>query len=183
MSRNIEIKAGLRDRVAVEEKAAALATYGPERILQHDTFFVCANGRLKLREFADGQGELIFYRRADASGPKESFYLLSPTAHPQNLRESLRLAYGIHNEVRKERTLYLVGRTRIHLDRVEQLGDYLELEVVLEEGEAPAAGEGEAQELMAALGILTSDLVEGAYADLLQGLAKSSASPASAPLA
>jgi predicted adenylyl cyclase CyaB len=69
--------------------------------------------------------------------------------------------------VRKQRTLFLAGRTRIHLDRVEGLGDFLELEVVLAEGEPADAGVREARALMHALGVESSQLVEGAYVDLL----------------
>ena len=69
--------------------------------------------------------------------------------------------------IRKTRTLYLVGRTRIHLDRVVDLGDFVELEVVLLEDESAQAGVAEAEELMSALGIDPSRLVEGAYVDLL----------------
>jgi adenylate cyclase class IV len=167
MARNIEIKARIASVQALAPKAAAVATEGPIGIVQDDTFFGCANGRLKLREFSPQSGELIFYRRADQQGPKESFYLRSPTTEPDTLRESLTLAYGQAGRVRKHRTLFLVGRTRVHLDRVEGLGDFLELEVVLEEDEASEAGVREAKELMAALGVEPSQLIESAYVDLL----------------
>ena len=65
MARNIEIKARLRDRAAVEARAAALAHHGPERIAQDDTFFHTQQGRLKLRTFEDGHGELIFSASLD----------------------------------------------------------------------------------------------------------------------
>ena len=171
MARNIEVKARIASVEALAPKAAALATEGPRQIAQDDTFFRCDTGRLKLRAFSDDDGELIFYRRADAAGPKESFYLRSPTSAPHVLRESLRLAYGQTGRVRKQRTLYLAGRTRIHLDRVEGLGDFLELEVVLAEGEPADAGVREAQALMRALGVEPSQLVEGAYVDLLAAAA------------
>jgi predicted adenylyl cyclase CyaB len=68
----------------------------------------------------------------------------------------------------KERTVYIAGRTRIHLDRVEGLGQFVELEVVLEADESEAAGRREAEELMGKLHIRPEDLVECAYADLLR---------------
>ena len=167
MARNIEIKAFVDDIESLISKAAALATEGPIDILQDDTFFQCSTGRLKLRAFSDNEGELIFYRRADRQGPKESFYLRSPTPTPAVLRESLTLACGVTGRVRKQRTLFMVGRTRIHLDRVEGLGHFIELEVVLDEGEPAAAGEAVARELMRALDIEPARLIEGAYVDLL----------------
>ncbi|MEE4638931.1 MAG: class IV adenylate cyclase [Wenzhouxiangella sp.] len=170
MPRNIEIKARVADRAALEQRAATLADEGPVQIFQDDTFFVCPEGRLKLRDFGDGRGELIFYRRADATGPKTSFYRIAPTAEPAALRETLGLALGERGRVIKHRTLYLAGRTRIHLDRVEGLGEFMELEVVLADGEDEATGQKEADELMEQLGIATDQLVEGAYLDLLAKL-------------
>jgi adenylate cyclase class IV len=168
MPRNIEIKARLASIEDITPKAASIATSGPMLIAQDDTFFHCPNGRLKLRSFSPEQGELIFYQRANQQGPKESFYVRSPTNTPDSLREALTLAYGQSGRVIKQRTLYLAGRTRIHLDRVQGLGDFLELEVVLAENESSENGTREAHTLMAQLGIEASQLIETAYVDLLK---------------
>ncbi len=168
MARNIEIKARINGVDSVLTRAAALADKGPIEIPQDDTFFACRNGRLKLRTFSPSKGELIFYQRANQAGPKESFYLITPVSTPDVLRESLSLAYGQVGRVRKHRTLFLVGRTRIHIDRVENLGSFLELEVVLSDGETTAAGEAVAHDLMQKLGISSSQLIDGAYIDLMQ---------------
>lgn len=167
MPRNIEIKARISSVEALLPKAAALATAGPTPIAQDDTFFRCNSGRLKLRAFSAEAGELIFYQRANAQGPKESFYVISPTQSPDSLRECLSLAHGQVGRVIKQRTLYLVGRTRVHLDRVQDLGDFLELEVVLADGEPAEAGMQEARTLMAQLGVDPAQLVDTAYVDLL----------------
>jgi len=169
MARNIEIKARIERVEAMVPKAAALADEGPIEILQDDTFFVCPNGRMKLRVLAPDEGQLIFYRRSDIKGPKESFYLISPTTKPDVLRESLSLAYGQIGRVRKKRILFLKGRTRIHLDRVENLGDFLELEVVLRDGEGREEGEAISRDLMERLEVLPDQLIEEAYIDLLMG--------------
>ena len=168
MARNIEIKARVADLPALAARTAAIADGGPVEIPQDDTFFTCANGRLKLRVHADGHGELIFYRRPDAEGPKVSFYVLSPTESPDTLREALTLANGQEGRVVKHRTLYRVGRSRVHLDRVQGLGDFMELEVVLADGEPPEDGVREAHDLMARLQVPADSLVEGAYHDLLR---------------
>jgi predicted adenylyl cyclase CyaB len=172
MARNIEIKARVGNLELIAARAAALADKGPIEIDQDDTFFACPNGRLKLRIRSAGDGELIFYRRPDQSGPKESFYLLAKTAAPDALREVLSLAYGQIGRVRKHRTLFWCGRTRIHLDRVEGLGSFMELEVVLDSSESAAAGEVVAHEMMSKLGISAEQLMEGAYLDLLISLLK-----------
>jgi len=167
MARNVEIKARIGAVASLEPVAAALADGAAVEIDQDDTFFRCTAGRLKLRVFGDGGGELIFYRRDDVRGPKESFYVRSPVSDPDRLRETLALAYGLSGRVRKHRILYLAGRTRIHLDRVEGLGDFLELEVVLREGETPDDGVLEAGRLMSRLGVGPEQLLDCAYVDLL----------------
>lgn len=169
MARNIEIKARIADPAAVRERVAALANEGPIEIAQEDTFFNCSAGRLKLRAFSNTHGELIFYRRTDQHGPKESYYVRTPTSEPEMLRQTLALAYGETGRVCKRRTLFLAGRTRIHLDEVENLGSFLELEVVLREGEPAEAGVREAEDLMGRLGIGASQLIDRAYIDLLCG--------------
>jgi len=168
MARNIEIKARLADIDATLALARPLADGEPQLIAQDDTFFNAAKGRLKLRAFADGRGELIYYERPDQAGPKTSFYVLSPTASPDTLREALTLAHGQIGRVRKLRTLLLAGRTRIHLDRVEGLGDFMELEVVLADDEPMQDGVAEAHALMAQLGIAADQLIDVAYLDLLR---------------
>ncbi len=167
MPRNIEIKARIPSVEQLKPLAASISDGDPVEILQDDTFFTCATGRLKLRAFPDGTGVLIFYQRADAQGPKQSFFTTAPTHAPDALRDTLALAYGMSGRVKKQRLLFTTGRTRIHLDRVEGLGDYLELEVMLADGEAPEVGEQEAYATMARLGVQRSQLVERAYVDLL----------------
>ena len=70
--------------------------------------------------------------------------------------------------VRKERRLFLVGQTRIHLDRVDNLGDFVELEVVMEPTQTMEDGVDIAYRLMEALGISERDLIDCAYIDLLE---------------
>ena len=167
MPRNVEVKARIESVDALKPLAARIADHGPIEIFQDDTFFRCPSGRLKLRTFSDDSGELIYYRRADETGPKESFYLVSQTSTPAILRESLSSASGEAGRVRKLRTLFLSGRTRIHLDVVENLGHFLELEVVLGADESIEQGVSEANRVMELLGVRRSQLIEGAYVDLL----------------
>jgi len=168
MPRNVEIKARVSDLSALVAKAKTIADSGPTDLYQDDTFFACPNGRLKLRVASPSKGELIFYQRPDSAGPKESLYVVAPTSSPDLLRHVLSLGYGVTGRVRKRRILFLAGRTRIHLDQVEGLGDFVELEVVLAEHEPTEAGAAAARELMEKLGILPEQLVTGAYVDLLK---------------
>ena len=168
MPSTIEIKARIESIDALLPRVRSIATSGPEEIFQDDTFFTCANGRLKLRVFSEDAGELIFYQRTDSAGPKQSRYILTNTTEPEALRDTLAQAYGTAGRVRKHRTLYLAGRTRVHLDRVEGLGEFLELEVVLADDEASEDGIIVANDLLAALGITEAQLLTGAYVDMFE---------------
>lgn len=167
MSRNIEIKARLSRRSELENRIVPIADSGPIVLEQIDQFYRVPEGRLKLRQINGEHAELIFYRRSDSAGPKTSDYSRVPIVHPDQLAQLLTLALEPVGIVKKTRTLYLIGQTRIHLDEVEDLGSYLELEVVLEPSQTESAGEAIARELMQKLSIRHDDLVEGAYIDHL----------------
>lgn len=168
MARNIEIKARLHSPEAQAELAAALAD-GPSEVLhQVDTFFNVRTGRLKLREFQDGSGELISYHRPDGLQPTCSQYSIYPAKFPERLKAALEETLGVLGVVRKTRRLLLHDQTRVHLDDVEGLGHFVELEVVLKADQSEQTGEAIARQLMAALAIRRRDLVDCAYLDLLR---------------
>ena len=167
MPSNIEIKARVADPERKQTLAEQLAGTPPAVLHQEDTFFPCTRGRLKLRQLAPDRGELISYQRADVSGTKQSDYLIYHTDRPAELCVVLADALGTGIVVTKTRRLYLVGQTRVHLDEVMGLGSFLELEVVLAAGQAPEEGHRIAREIMAALEVDESDLIDRAYADLL----------------
>lgn len=110
---------------------------------------------------------LIFYRRADEPGPKPSFYVHSETTDPDRLRAVLTDANGEVGRVRKHRTVFRIGQTRVHLDRVDGLGEFLEVEVSVDDTLEYDAAVSEANRLLAVLGIEDSALVEGAYVDII----------------
>lgn len=168
MKRNVEIKARAAAPDAIRARAERLSGGPPTVLRQDDTFFHCRDGRLKLRELSDSEAELIYYDRPDTLEPVECRYTVCPCAEPNLYREALSGALGVRGRVRKLRSVYLVGNTRIHVDEVEGLGTFVELEVVLTAGQSRAEGEETARELMRALGIEARDLLETAYIDLLE---------------
>jgi len=167
VARNVEIKARLGDIKIQQKIAANLSNSGPTIIRQEDIFFKTNNGRLKLRIFPDKMAELISYKRANKSNAKTSEYFIYKTYTPDALKKTLEHTLGIYHVVKKKRELYLVGRTRIHIDQVDQLGDFLELEVVLEKNENPQIAKQEAEDLMIKLQISRDSLIDKAYVDLL----------------
>lgn len=167
MPANVEIKAILPNRTAAEVIAARLSDTPAKRLGQEDIFFRCDGARLKLRILGPRRGELIRYERPDVAGLRCSQYSIARTSDPALLREILSKTLGITGVVRKTRTLYLVGQTRIHIDQVEGLGNFLELEVVLRPGQTEVEGKAIAEGLLSKFMIEEQQLVGGAYVDLL----------------
>ncbi len=168
MARNIEIKARVGNLDRLRQRIAAVATSGPETLEQRDTFFAVPKGRLKLREFGNGSAELIFYQRNDTAGPKLSQYFRTDVSDPDSMRTLLSVSLGQRAVVAKRREVFLAGQTRIHLDEVEGLGRFVEIEVVLSTNQSESEGESIARDLMRRLGIQPADLLELAYVDMLE---------------
>ena len=173
MPSNIEIKARVRKFDELRQRAEALSDSPVQVIHQEDTFFNTEKGRLKLRVLATDRAQLIYYVRSDQEGPKRSNYHIFETPDPENLKRVLELAYGIRGVVKKTRYLYMAGQTRIHLDEVEGLGHFMELEVVMQAGQSDAEGQEIAEKLRVDLDVEKADLLEGAYMDLLESTEKS----------
>jgi adenylate cyclase len=168
MATNIEIKARVEDFDALKARAESLSDVPLEIIPQEDIFFNTEKGRLKLRMLTPDLGYLIYYERPDQDGPKRSDYYLAKTEEPENLKTALSLALGLRGVVKKTRYLYMVGQTRIHLDEVRGLGHFMELEVVMREGQGDPEGQAIAEDLMRRLGVREEALIEGAYIDLIE---------------
>lgn len=188
---NFEFKARLADAAQVRNVTAQRGAE-VESLMQHlDTYFRVEGGRLKLREITFlpvaqarkplplSRCELIFYQREDEAGVKRSDYLIAPIAEAERMRALLATALGVRVAVKKRRALYLLGyeqkphephapHIRVHIDEVENLGNFVEVEAVLGEGIAPEAARAEAQTLLRQFGIRASDLITGSYAELLE---------------
>ncbi|KAG8190364.1 hypothetical protein JTE90_022011 [Oedothorax gibbosus] len=171
MSKNVEIKARIHNIQLFVEKAKLIADKPSVVVLhQTDTYFQVPKGRLKLRQIQDQKTELIFYDRPDTEGPKLSNYdkqEFQTSQEAEGLKKVLTSSLGIIGVVSKERHLLMCGQTRIHIDNVKDLGHFMELEVVLNEGETLEYGEKVANDLMEKLGISKEDLISGSYINLL----------------
>lgn len=151
----------------------------PERLRQVDTYYRVPHGRLKLRRIdrlpTNGDAvpvartaELIGYDRADDAGSRWSRYhvaALDPASEGA-VDESLALALGVLVQVSKRRDVALVGATRVHLDRVDGLGDFIELETVIA-GQDDASALREHEAVIALLELDRFTTVAGSYSDLL----------------
>jgi adenylate cyclase, class 2 len=167
--RNVELKAWDLDPAASLAAARAAGAEDHGVLWQRDTYFPVAQGRLKLREQDPGGAHLIHYLRADQRGERLSQYEVADVPAPAALAGLLGRALGAPSVVIvKHRHLLTWERVRIHLDRVERLGSFVELEAVLDENEPPdAAGERLAR-LRRVLSISADRIVASGYAGLLR---------------
>jgi homotetrameric cytidine deaminase len=165
---NVELKAVDRDPRATIARCVGLGARDAGVLRQRDTYFMARRGRLKLRveEGALG-GELIAYRRTDAFEPADSTYMLAPVAAPENLAEALEATLGTVAVVSKRRHLFLWEGVRIHLDEVDDLGSFVELEAVLPDAGDMATARSKVDRLRGELGISEDALVAVGYADLV----------------
>jgi predicted adenylyl cyclase CyaB len=171
MPRNVEVKIRVGDLEDLLRRVLALGAADAGSLHQVDTYFgtpAGRGGRLKLREQRPGGAQLIAYHRPDTAGLRTSDYRVAAVADPAALRDALAAALGVTGRIEKVRRLLLRGRTRIHLDRVEGLGSFLELEVVLGDGEATGSGEREAEQLLTDLGLEGAPRLPGSYRDELE---------------
>lgn len=165
---NLEIKARCADLVAVRARAERLATSHLGVDAQVDTYFQVPRGRLKLRESSLSGGQLIPYLRRDERGPKRSDYQVIPVSDPSAVRGLLEAILGRHRVVRKRREIFLYENVRIHLDEVEGLGTFVELEAVFDGSAAElAVQQRKVDFLMRELAVAPDDLLDVSYEGLL----------------
>jgi adenylate cyclase class IV len=185
--RNVEAKfrCGPELLGAVRGRALALGARPAGTLRQVDTYFRTPHGRLKLRELSGEEiapeSWLIGYTRPDEAGARVSEYEMAAVPDPAALSAVLAGTLGVRTRVAKVREVLLVRHTRIHLDAVEGLGAFVELETLVGAPGARGAARdgaasetdaaGELQELVAALGLSLAEGAPGSYADLLEAVA------------
>jgi adenylate cyclase, class 2 len=165
--RNIELKARDLDPAASLEVCRAFGAEDCGEIAQRDTYFEVASGGLKLREEDPGHPHLIQFERADEPQQRESRYRIIKIGDGPTLCAAFATAIGIRGVVVKRRRLLLWRGVRIHLDKVEQLGRFIELEAVAPPNSDLSHEYQLIAELREALGITDDRLVAVGYAKQL----------------
>ncbi|XP_062582629.1 uncharacterized protein LOC134244365 [Saccostrea cucullata] len=163
----VDVKAKIFDLEAFKEKVKVKSQSEGEVLVQEDIFFNVPQGRLKLRNTENKRSELCFYERPDQEEGKLSDFATSFISDPEGLKETLKRALGIKGILKKVRNYFQIGQTRIHVDQVEGLGNFMELEVELREGQSLEEGQEVAMALMEELGVPSDHLISVAYIDLL----------------
>lgn len=169
---NLEIKAPCLDLAAARAAALRLGAEPAYDESQRDTYFTTRHGRLKLRETSRGRAELIPYLRADQPGARRSDYRVIEVRDGEGTRALLVEILGVQRVVVKHREVLLWRNVRIHLDRVDGLGTFLELEAVFDGSAASEAEQHRAVDwLLHELGIAREACLAGSYESLLEAAA------------
>ncbi len=143
MPRNIETKRRCPDLAVVRSRSLAMGSFAQGKLVQADTYFAVSEGKLKLRQIEGAaQAELIRYERESTGIARASDYTIERIAarEAESLIARLAAQHGVRCVVRKVRELLLWRNVRIHLDTVDRLGTFVELEsVVSEKTDEPTA--------------------------------------------
>lgn len=163
---NIEIKARLtHDRAPKIAQALGGKCLGTDH--QIDTYFCCAQGRLKLRESSLSGAYLVPYMRPDEHGPKKSEYVLIPVPDASVCKRLLSTILGVDTVIDKMREIYLIDNVRVHIDAVSGLGNFFELEAVYNDVSQEASEHQKVNDLMNKFEIQDSDLLTGSYREMV----------------
>ncbi len=164
---NVEIKARCHDPERIHEILELQQAQYMGVDHQIDTYFAQTDGRLKLRK-GKIEKALIYYQRENESGPKISSVFLYEPKKLKQLRNLLSAALGVKVVVDKKRAIYYIENVKFHVDAVEGLGSFVEIEAIDKEG---SIGEDKLREqcqyYMSLFGIRPEDLIQHSYSDLL----------------
>ena len=161
----LELKARAKSLDTLRKRLLELKATYVGKFRQVDTYFNSPKGRLKIRQ-VDNQEKatLIYYRREDITGPKRSEIILINIQEPESFKALFENLLGKKVIVDKEREIYMLEGTQIHLDMVQNLGTYIEFERKITNANKDHRILGE---LMKRLRIEEKDLIQGSYSDLL----------------
>ena len=164
---NIEIKARCSNRETIRNKLKSLGADFKGIDNQKDTYFKVNQGRLKLRE-GNIENHLIYYHRKNISSPKQSDVILFETKPNSSIKEILKQSLGIMVEVRKQREIYFIKNVKFHLDAVDSLGTFVEIEAIDSENKIGKEKLMEqCKNYINLLEILEEDFISVSYSDML----------------
>ena len=164
---NIEIKARCADPDRIRNILKSNRADYEGTDYQTDTYFHVPRGRLKLRQ-GPIENSLIFYSRPDRAGPKEAKVNLYHFNDGLSLKDVLTKALDVLVTVRKKREIYFIKNVKFHIDQVENLGAFVEIEAIgTTHHISKEKLRGQCEQYMRLLAIAEEDLIDCSYSDLL----------------
>lgn len=169
MSKNVEMKAKV---VNLEPIRQILNREPNETLHQKDIFINFNKGRLKLRESDVSMPQLIYYEREDSLNPKLSSFKIHTYRTKERYLKALKnykKKYGIKGIVEKEREYFRIDNIRVHLDKVKELGEFVEIELILKDESNKSQNTEKAIDFfLNFLNIPKEDIIATSYIDLIQ---------------
>lgn len=164
---NIEIKARSSKTNKIRQILKSKKADFKGKDHQIDTYFMVSDGRLKLRE-GSIENHLIHYKRENKKGPKQSNVTLFKTSPNSSLKEILAKALGILVVVDKQREIYFIDNVKFHIDKVKNLGSFIEIEAIDQEGKIGKKKMlQQCNNYISLFNIQKNDLISVSYSDLL----------------
>lgn len=134
---------------------------------QIDTYFKVPHGRLKLRE-GNIENFLIHYFRENNEGPKKSEITIFKNSPQSSLKVILEKALGVLTIVDKTRKIYYIENVKFHLDAIEGLGTFVEIEALDKSGLISEKQlEEQCRHYLKLFEIEESQLVSKSYSDMM----------------
>ncbi|MCB2213722.1 class IV adenylate cyclase [bacterium] len=163
----VEIKARCADHEPIRAGLNALNARCVGLDHQVDTYFKVPENRLKLRE-GTIEKNLIYYHRPNQTGPKRSDVILHKPVETDSLKAILERVHGILVVVDKHREIWFVDNVKIHLDEVDELGRFVEIEAIGAPGtHTDDQLRDQCEALMRRFQIREDDLLTSSYSDML----------------
>ncbi len=165
--KNVEIKARCYEPERVER--ILLENGADYKGLDHqtDTYFNVKKGRLKMRQ-GNIEKSLIFYDRPNEKGPKQSTFNLYKSGNLEELKPLLESSLGVMVEVKKRRKIFFIDFVKFHIDEVDGLGSFVEIEAGdLDDSKTVEELRSSCDYYIKLLGIKEENLVNISYSDML----------------
>lgn len=164
--KNLEIKVEINSLENIKKELSFAIYQG--LLHQKDTYYLLGARRLKMRE-QEKIHEIIYYVRINKKSSRQSTYfrVVIPSYLLSFFKMVLNSVFKVKTVVIKERELYLYKNTRVHLDTVENLGYYLELETVINSKEKEDFSLHQHDEVKELLNLQKYKIVEYSYSDIL----------------
>ncbi len=163
-----EIKAPCDDHEKIESILLSRNAEFKGEDHQIDHYFKINQGRLKLREGLI-ENTLISYHRPNDTGVKVSDvkYLRLQKDQVASMLEVLRHVHEPLVVVDKKRKIFFIDNVKFHLDTVNGLGSFVEIEAIGEEEEKLTFLHSQCTEYLNVFGIEVSSCIPESYSDLL----------------
>jgi len=175
--RNLELKSRYHNVEKLRNLAREIGAEYQKTMRQTDTYFAVKDrfasplrsepkGRLKLRETDGEPAQLVYYEREDKQASSHSNYLICEISNPVDFKKVMIAAFGLKVEVIKSRELWMFRSTRIHIDEVNGLGHFVELETVIDK-QTDKEAQKEHQFVKEKLEIDDAKLIAFSYGDMI----------------